>query len=50
MLNHAIWKALNSTQRQQHVAMTTGHQRNTVADKHRNDADDELIDRPFIQY
>jgi hypothetical protein len=48
-LNDTVWKALNRTQAERRVAMAMGYQRYAFADKHRHNADDEFVDRAFVQ-
>src|SRR5262245_64962660 len=48
-LNQTILEAFHGVQLQGHVTVTPRDQGNTIPDKHRGHADDELVDRVLVQ-
>jgi len=48
-LHQAVREALSGVQIQGHVTVTPSYQWNAVSNKHRDNADDELIDRLLVK-
>lgn len=48
-LDDAVWELLDRTELERHVAMARGDQGHSLANEYRDHADDEFVDRAFVQ-